>query len=70
MDAFEGPGLAESIAAARAQLGERDAAITILRDLLRKPGADCVTLALLRADPIWDPLRDHPAFQDLVNAKP
>ncbi len=70
-DAFFGPELERAVAAARAQLGQVDTAITILRGLLQKPGADCPTTALLRADPIWDPLRSDPRFQELagMNAK-
>jgi TolB-like protein/Tfp pilus assembly protein PilF len=69
-DAFYGPRFEEAIAAARAQLGQNDAAIAILRRLLTKPGEGCITTALLRADPIWDPLRSDPRFQELADAKP
>jgi TolB-like protein/Tfp pilus assembly protein PilF len=63
-DAFVGPAFEEAIAAARAHLGEGDAAIAILERLLAKPSMN--TRALLRADPMWDPLRGHPRFQKLV----
>jgi serine/threonine-protein kinase len=68
-DAFNGPALELSIATARAQLGQTDKAIALLRDLLRKPGADCITTAMLRADPIWNPLRSDPRFQKLCEAQ-
>jgi TolB-like protein/Tfp pilus assembly protein PilF len=68
-DAFEGPTLELDIAIARAQLGQVDEAISILRDLLRKAGDDCITTALLRADPIWNPLRSDPRFQKLCKAE-
>ncbi|HEY2800898.1 MAG TPA: hypothetical protein VGI85_09905 [Chthoniobacterales bacterium] len=68
-DAFNGPTLELDIAIARAQLGQADEAISILRDLLRKPGDDCITVALLRADPVWNPIRNDPRFQTLVAAK-
>jgi hypothetical protein len=29
-----------------------------------------LTPALLRIDPVWDPLRDDPAFQKLCEEKP
>ncbi len=64
-DAFYGPRLEGAIAAARAQLGEADAAIEILQRLLQKPGDECLTPALLRLDPIWDPLRKDPRFEKL-----
>jgi TolB-like protein/Tfp pilus assembly protein PilF len=70
-DAFYGPELEESIALARAQLGQNDTAIAILQSLLQKPGNDCLTGALLRADPYWDPIRSDPRFQKLCeNPKP
>jgi TolB-like protein/Tfp pilus assembly protein PilF len=68
-DAFEGPTLELDIAIARAQLGQADEAISILRDLLQKPGDDCITPALLRADPIWNPIRNDPRFQKLCEAQ-
>ena len=65
-DAFEGPTLELDIAIARAQLGQADEAISILSRLLKKPGDDCITTALLRADPIWNPIRNDPRFQKLL----
>ena len=65
-DAFEGPTLELDIAIARAQLGQADEAISILRRLLQKAGDDCITTALLRADPIWNPIRNDPGFQRLL----
>ena len=69
-DAFYGPALEQVIAEARAQLGQKDAALAIVRGLLQKPGDASLTTALLRADPVWDPLRSDPRFQTLANAKP
>jgi tetratricopeptide (TPR) repeat protein len=69
-DAFYGPQLEEAIAAARGQLGQSEAAIAVLRRLLQKPGEASITTALLRADPMWDPLRSDPRFQELMGAKP
>jgi hypothetical protein len=57
------------IAIARAQLGQADEAISILRDLLQKPGDDCITPALLRADPIWNPIRTDPRFHTLIETQ-
>ncbi|HKQ39272.1 MAG TPA: hypothetical protein VJ063_14435, partial [Verrucomicrobiae bacterium] len=68
-DAFGGPTLKLDIALARAQLGQADEAISILRDLLRKPGDDCITPALLRADPVWNPIRNDPRFQKLLEGQ-
>ena len=59
-DALVGPLLETTIAAARAQLGDTETAIAMLKDLLNKPGEDAITPALLRLDPLWDPLRSDP----------
>jgi TolB-like protein/Tfp pilus assembly protein PilF len=69
-DALIGPILETTIAAAHAQLGQTDAALGIIKQLLQKPGEDALTPALLRLDPRWDPLRSDPRFQELVPAKP
>jgi len=49
--------------------GENSRAISTLTRLLKTPsgnyGAAPVTPALLRLDPLWDPLRSDPAFQKL-----
>jgi tetratricopeptide (TPR) repeat protein len=67
-DAFNGPTLELAIALSRAQLGQADEAIALLRALLHKPGDDCITTAQLRADPVWIPLRSDPRFQKLLEA--
>ena len=69
-DALAGPGIETVLAAARAQLGEVDAAVAAVKKLLAKPGEASLTPALLRLDPLWDPLRSDPRFQELADAKP
>ena len=65
-DAVSGPYLESAIAIARAQLGERDAALAQLRTLLQKPGNDEITPATLRVHPFWLSLRGDPRFQELL----
>ena len=69
-DALSGPSAEMVLAIARAQLGETDAPIAAVKQLLAKPGEISLTPALLRLDPLWDPLRSDPRFQELVGAKP
>ncbi len=45
-------------------LGEQDAAIEQLELLLSIPSD--ISVPLLRIDPLWDPLREHPRFKALV----
>jgi serine/threonine-protein kinase len=51
-------------------LGEIDAAIAAVKNLLNLPGDASLTPALLRADPLWDPVRNDPRFQKLCEEKP
>jgi TolB-like protein/Tfp pilus assembly protein PilF len=64
-DAYEGQNYLLGIATARTWLGQTDAAIEALSRLIRNPGNDCLTPALLRLDPYWKPLRGDPRFQEL-----
>jgi hypothetical protein len=66
-DAMTGPGREEMIAIARAHLGETDAALQSVKQLLKTPNG--LTPAQLRADPFWDPLRNDPRFQKLAESE-
>src|SRR5262249_1893415 len=67
-DALMAPGIEEFLARTEAQVGEADRAISRLEHLLTIPyGPAPITQALLRLDPSWDPLRNHPRFQKLVS---
>jgi hypothetical protein len=51
-----------------ASMGRRDIAIQRLTEALRLPAGLSVSRPLLRADPDWEPLRGHPAFERLLAA--
>ena len=69
-DAMSGPNGIEIFARVAAQTGERDRAIAALRKLLSIPYSGPIgmplTPALLRLDPMFDPLRNDRAFQKLA----
>jgi serine/threonine-protein kinase len=70
-DAISGPGGIEILARIAAQTGERDRAIAALRKLLSIPYSGPIdmplTPALLRLDPMFDPLRNDHDFQTLAS---
>jgi serine/threonine protein kinase/Tfp pilus assembly protein PilF len=74
-DAIDGPGSLEILARVAAGLGEPDRAIAALQKLLSLPYANSLTVgvpltpALLRLDPMFDPLRNDSRFLELSAEK-
>jgi TolB-like protein/Tfp pilus assembly protein PilF len=64
-DALGGPEIAGGVAEVHAILGDNGRAIEILDGLLSRPSS--VTVQGLKTNPIWDPLRNDPQFQALLN---
>ncbi len=69
-DALQGAALRTEIALARAHLGEKAAALASVAELLHTPAEIPLTVAALRSDPLWDPLRNEPQFQKLLESQP
>jgi TolB-like protein len=65
MDALLGAAGQLGLAEIEAWTGEGEAAIKRLRHLLSIPSG--ISIARLKIDPVWDPIRDRPDFQQLLS---
>jgi TolB-like protein/tRNA A-37 threonylcarbamoyl transferase component Bud32/Flp pilus assembly protein TadD len=64
-DALSGSHVLAAVAAIQVRVGEYDAALAVLDQLLTT--ASALSIEQLRLGPHWDPLRDDPRFEALLN---
>jgi TolB-like protein/Flp pilus assembly protein TadD len=66
-DAFAGPDFLAGLAEIEAHTGRAEDAVKILRQLITAPAGQDVSVARLKIDPVWDPIRNDPGFQKLIS---
>ena len=66
-DAISGPFFQAGLAQIEARAGAPEEAVKRLRYLLSIPAGQRVSTARLKIDPVWDPIRDRPDFQQLLS---
>jgi hypothetical protein len=66
-DAISGASLLAGLAEIEARTGHPEEAVKILRRLVTVPAGQFVSLARLKIDPVWDPIRNDPGFQKLLS---
>jgi len=66
-DTFSGPNFQIGLAQIEARVGAPEEAIKRLRRLLSIPAGWEVSIARLKIDPVWDPIRNRPDFQQLLS---
>jgi TolB-like protein/Tfp pilus assembly protein PilF len=68
-DVLVGNQLLTGLAEIEARTGATADAIAILRQQLSVPAGGSVSVAWLKIDPVWDPIRNDPGFQQLLALK-
>lgn len=63
---MRGPYRVEDLARIYVMVGEFNVAIDQLEHLLSRPGE--LSIPFLRLDPTWNPLRNYPRFQKLLES--
>ena len=66
-DALAGPIFQSGLAQIEARAGAPEEAIKRLRRLLSIPAGGAASIAGLKIDPIWDPIRNRPDFEQLLS---
>src|SRR5438874_5879962 len=68
-DAIVGNILLAGLGEMEARTGATADAIALIRRLLSVPAGGSVSIARLKIDPVWDPIRNDPGFQQLLAGK-
>jgi tetratricopeptide (TPR) repeat protein len=68
-DALLGAANLAGLAQIEAHTGATADAVAILRRLLSLPAGESVSIARLKIDPVWDPIRHDPGFQQLLTTQ-
>jgi TolB-like protein/Tfp pilus assembly protein PilF len=66
-DALAGPNFQNGLAQIEARAGAPEEAIKRIRRLLSIPAGQVASIARLKTDPVWDPIRNRPDFQQLLS---
>jgi TolB-like protein/Tfp pilus assembly protein PilF len=66
-DALAGPNFQIGLAQIEARAGAPKEATKRLRRLLSIPAGGAASIAALKIDPVWDPIRNYPDFQQLLS---
>ena len=66
-DALVGTYFLLGLAQIEAHTGQPEEAVKILRQLLTIPAGEYISVARLKIDPVWDPIRNDPGFQKLLS---
>jgi len=68
-DAVLGSGNLAALAEMQARTGATAEAVENLRRLLSIPAGETISIVRLKIDPVWDPIRNDPSFQQLLTVK-
>ena len=66
-DTLSGVYFQTGLAQIEARAGAPEEAVKRLRHLLSIPAGQRISIARLKIDPVWDPIRDRPDFQQLLS---